>query len=106
VFISYSHVDKKYADDLARRLYRARIQYFRDTESIAPGQKIDKSVYEALNNASHMIVLISPALAKSAWIPYEMGYAQAKGISVVPYLLHENMEVPSFLANYKYIQGH
>jgi hypothetical protein len=105
VFISYSHTDKKFADDLARRLDRARIQYFLDTESIAPGQKIDKSVYDALNHASHMIVLISPALTKSAWVPYEMGYAMAREIIVIPYLMHESMEAPGFIANYKYLRG-
>jgi len=105
VFISYSHIDKKVADELARRLSRARIQFFLDTESIAPGQKIDNVVYDALNHASHIVVVISPALAKSAWVPYELGYAMARDIIVLPYLVHESMDPPSFIANYKYLRG-
>lgn len=105
VFISYSHADKKLADEIARRLNRARIQFFLDRESILPGQKIDNTVYEALNHSSHIVVLISPALAKSAWVPYEMGYAMAREIIVVPYLVHESMDAPSFIANYSYLRG-
>ena len=105
VFISYSHKDKRFADDLARRLDTARIQYFLDTQSIAPGEAIDDKVHEALNHASHMVVLISPGSEESEWVPYEMGYANAKKATVIPYLLHEGMRVPSFIAKYKYLNG-
>ncbi len=105
VFISYSHVDKNHAAELARRLERARIQYFLDIEeSIALGTRLDTIVRESLDNASHMVVLISPAMAQSAWVPYEMGYARAKEIIVIPYLLHGDMSVPAFIANHRYVR--
>ena len=52
-----------------------------------------------------MIVLISPAGAKSDWVPYEMGFAKGKGITVIPYLLHPKMDVPSFIGDALCLRG-
>jgi hypothetical protein len=49
-----------------------------------------------------MIVFISPGSAKSVWVPYEMGFARAKNIVIIPYLSHSEMPVPSFIQDQKW----
>lgn len=104
VFISYSHDDADFAAGLAARLNRAGVPYFRDTEIIQWGEDIPDRVHSALDEATHLVVLISPGSAHSAWVAYEMGYARGRRITLVPYLLHPRMDVPGFIANIRHLR--
>lgn len=99
VFISYSHSDVGFAIGFSKRLSKARVKYFRDTSSIGWGESIPQRVREALEHATHLIVIISPGSEKSQWVAYEMGYAHGKNVALVPYLLHPDMEIPGFISN-------
>lgn len=103
VFISYSHDDADFASGLSTRLRRASIPHFRDTEAIAWGEYIPDRIHDALAQATHLIVLISPGSEQSQWVSYEMGFARGKDIVLVPYLLHPKMKVPGFLSNIRYL---
>ena len=60
VFISYSHVDAGFADGFSRRLEEADIPYFRDVKAIGWGEDISERVHQALEQATHLVVLLSP----------------------------------------------
>lgn len=104
VFISYSHSDAGPATTFSTRLARAGIPHFRDTEAIEWGESIPERVHDALERATHLVVLISPGSEQSQWVAYEMGYARGRGVTLIPYLLHPKMQVPGFVANIRYVQ--
>lgn len=99
VFISYSHADRKLADRLAARFRQRRVPHFLDVKRVAWGDDLPGTVHDALEKATHVLVIISPGSAKSSWVPYEIGFARARGIKVIPYLTHGEMDVPDFLRN-------
>lgn len=102
-FISYSHDDREFAARLSARLHLAGLSHFRDTDQIAWGEYIPDRIHSALNQATHLIVLISPGSEQSQWVSYEMGFARGRNIVLVPYLLHPRMKVPGFLENIRYL---
>jgi transcriptional regulator with XRE-family HTH domain len=104
VFLSYSHDDKRFAENFCERLRTAGIHYFRDVKSIPFGGNIPDKVHEALQQATHLVVLVSPSSAKSQWVPYEMGYAKGRNVVLIPYLMHAGMDPPPFIASQRYLQ--
>jgi hypothetical protein len=105
VFISYSHVDKDFAIEFGRRLKQAGITHFRDDEMIKWGDDIPAKVHEAIERATHLVVLISPGSEQSQWVAYEMGYARGRKIQLIPYILHPSMKLPHFIASKRYLEN-
>ena len=103
VFISYSHSDSEAASRLSSKLKAANIRHFRDKDGIAWGESIPKRVHDALQQATHLIVLISPGSEKSQWVAYEMGYGQGREAKIIPFLLHPSMNVPGFISDLRYV---
>lgn len=104
VFISYCHDDKTVAVEFGRRLTALGVQHFRDEDSIDWGEDIPSKVHEALERATHLVVLISPGIERSQWVAYETGYARGRRVQVVPYLLHPQMKLPGFVSSKRYIK--
>lgn len=82
-FISYSHADEKWARWLHMRLERFRPPkglrvsgplkpIFRDREELAASSDLSTSIQEALIAAESLIVICSPASAKSQWVDEEI----------------------------------
>jgi hypothetical protein len=105
VFISYSHADSTFAAKFAERLRSSKIAHFRDVEFIDWGEDIPDRVHDALEKATHLVVLISPGSEDSQWVAYEMGYAKGRKVTVVPYLLHPKMKLPGFISSLRYLQS-
>jgi TIR domain len=102
VFISYSHIDNVFVQQLAELLDVKKIPYFLDRRNIDWGDDIAQSIEDSLGNASHLIVVISPASLKSSWVPYEIGIARANGVKILPLLTHPSLDLPGFIANLSY----
>lgn len=96
-FISYSHRDWVFSRRLHRRLERyrpprgafgaappgdkwsTRIKpVFRDQEELASSDNLSASIQEALDGSEILIVLCSPASAKSRWVNEEIRYFREK----------------------------
>jgi hypothetical protein len=103
VFISYSHIDSAVADDICQCLDGEAISYFRDIKKVDWGDSINLEVRAALEKASAVVVIISPASLKSYWVPYEIGYALAFRKRILPYLVHPSLDVPPFIGDLKYL---
>ena len=83
VFVSYtsSHPhDKKLARALANALKRWRIDLFFDDYSLEPGQNIERTIFAALPECTHFLVVVSTASADRPWVRREIDAAleQAK----------------------------
>jgi len=99
VFISYSHVDKGFARRLSKRLIQIGVNCFLDEKNIEWGDPITDKVRESLNQCTAIIVILSPASLKSAWVPFEVGQAVSAGKRVLPLLTHPSLDVPLYLAD-------
>ncbi len=104
VFVSYSHVDASLASELGLAIDNLGITYFRDSKDIKWGDSIDVTVQTALEDANALMVIVSPASLNSLWVPYEIGYFSALKRPILPYLTHPSLELPSYIANRKYVE--
>lgn len=102
VFVSYSHVDSIVANQIADVLTRAAVDYFRDVKDMDWGDRIETGVQTALEDANALLVVVSPASLKSAWVPYEIGYFSALKRRILPFLVHPSLDVPTYLSALKH----
>lgn len=105
VFISYSSEDENIAQELAAALTELGVKNFLDKKDIAPGEDINKKIKKELSECSAVIVIVSPATARSSWVPFEIGHAMAKQKKILPFLTHQSLEdgLPSYLRAIKYV---
>ena len=71
VFISYSHKDQAFARELTRRLEADGISVWIDYKSATWGKPFPASIEEGLDRTRHIICLMSPSWAASAWSAIE-----------------------------------
>ena len=104
VFISYSRIDKEFARRLLRKLAKIGINCFLDEKNIEWGNSISDTISGALKECAAVIVIISPASLKSAWVPFEVGQAVSTGKRILPLLTHPALDVPLYLANFNCVK--
>jgi hypothetical protein len=75
VFVSHSSEDGEWARKLMQRLERAGLEVWDAASKILPGDNWALEIGRALERADAMIVLISPASAKSPTVQKEIEYA-------------------------------
>ena len=96
-YISYSHADERWAAWLQRALESYRVParvlsqqtgklqsrrmspVFRDREDLSSGHSLTSSLLEALRVSEALIIVCSPAAAKSRWVNEEVRQFQALG---------------------------
>lgn len=98
VFISYRRGQESPAarlleQHLTHRLW-PRASIFRDTSLILPGDELKRSIDEALEQSVAVIAFISRDWEPTEWIRYELGYAFARGVHVIPVVI-EGAPAPS-----------
>ena len=88
-FISYSRADRQIAQTLQRNLERYVLpqaseilgpnasdrpfrRVFRDEDELVPGQDLPGRIREGLEHSEFLVVLCSPAAAKSSWVDKEL----------------------------------
>ncbi len=93
IFISHSQKDKEVAvefkeilEDFAR-IYPGKQEVFLSSDlssdQIKTGQwKADFE--EHLKDSTHFVVLVTPNSLHSTWVTYEIGYALARGLEIIP----------------------
>lgn len=107
LFISYSSLDKHYANYLFADLSEAGHDPWIDDWNIRAGQSIPEEIQKGLESGDYIIVLLSPNSIKSKWVQSEwqsMYWDEMNNqeIKVIPVLL-EDCEIPHFLKIKKYI---
>ncbi|HEX2907062.1 MAG TPA: toll/interleukin-1 receptor domain-containing protein, partial [Phototrophicaceae bacterium] len=86
IFLSYSRRDEDLMHRVRDSLRADGLEVWTD-ENLAPGTRSWKSAIEsALENASCLVVILSPDSKKSAWVREEMNYAEAQNIRIFPLL--------------------
>ncbi len=97
VFLSYADSERDLARELADRLTGAGVQVWFDEREIAAGENWAEAVQRALEDASALVILLSPAAVQSRWVRREIEYAlgspRFEG-RVVPVQVHPTRKAP------------
>jgi len=93
LFISYSHQDKATAAAITKSCVTAGMPYFQDEKDVMWGDSISAAVARGLSDSTHLLVIVSPATVKSWWVPFEIGRAVERHMTILPYLTHPSLEL-------------
>ncbi len=101
VFISYSHNDADFAEELASNLVRGNVQVWIDRWELHVGDSILTRIQEAIGGASALIVILSQSSVESEWCKKELNAGlvrelDEKRVVVLPVLV-DDCEIPLFL---------
>lgn len=106
VFISYSHADREFVDNLAAQLIRRNARVWIDRWELNVGDSILNNVQNAIQDASALIVVLSKASIESEWCKKELSAGlirelEERRVVVLPALL-EDCPIPVFLREKMY----
>ncbi len=87
IFISYSRKDLDFVRRLADDLKGRGAPVWLDVLAIPPGKRWDDVLENALEDSSHLLLVVSKASARSQNVRDELAYAIDKGKQVIPLIL-------------------
>ena len=111
IFISHIHEEAPLAKVFKEELEATSVGQWQvfvssDKGSVTLGDQWFSKIDDALTGHSLLLVLCSPVSLSRLWIGYEVGYAAAKGVPIIP-ICHSGMKpdkTPSFLSRYQGVQ--
>ena len=106
IFVSYSHSNKQFVDQLCRNLISEKIHLWMDRWELRPGDSLIDSVQIALEHAGAILVVLSKSYTESTWCKKEMNSGlirdlEEKGNIIIPIVI-EDCEIPIFLREKMY----
>jgi hypothetical protein len=92
IFISYANAEAGFAEALKNALSELGHTLWWFEEGIAPGQKLQETIFDQLRNADALLILVSPSSLRSQWVGHELGaalaYSEERGKPlIIPVLL-------------------
>jgi len=101
VFISYSHENKEFVDQLAMQLVQQNVHIWLDRWELNLGDSIIDKIQEAADGASALLVILSKTSVDSEWCKKELSVGllrelEEKRVVVMPVLL-EDCKIPLFV---------
>lgn len=101
VFISYSHTDKSFVNQLATHLAKNKVHVWVDTWELHVGDSLVSKIQQAIQEASALLVILSKSSTISEWCKKELTAGlirelDEKRVVVLPVLV-EDCEIPLFL---------
>lgn len=102
VFLSHASVDDDVALDVAEKLERSGARVWIDNKSIPEGERWDRVVWKALQEAQVMVLLISPSAMRSENVMDEVNYWLDERKLIIPILIQKT-EIYFRLRRFQYI---
>ncbi|MFT6099930.1 MAG: hypothetical protein ACJAYF_002480 [Arenicella sp.] len=107
IFLSYSHQDQKYADNISKHLTEAGHEVWQDKLNLKVGDNLIEKVSVGIKKAQAVIVIVSENSRKSKWVMHEisalaLGDLSSKDRRVIPVLV-DSSTVPSYLSKFLYV---
>ena len=97
VFISYAHADAQFVrDQLLPALQQLGYAVWLDLDSISGSTEWQSAITQGIQNASVVIVALSPNSCASAFVERELGYAQSCKRPILPVII-EGCQLPQSL---------
>jgi TIR domain len=88
IFISHSTADSWVAKHVADDLEKRGVDCFLAIKQLATGADIAPAIRRELRNSDELLLLLSPASVKSAWVMSEISMADVLEMPIAPILLH------------------
>jgi formylglycine-generating enzyme required for sulfatase activity len=106
VFISYSHADSQFVDQLADKLKASGVGVWIDKWEIQVGDSITGKVNQAIEASDFLVAVLSRASVKSKWVKEELNTAlirniEGKNAFILPVLIEE-CKIPEMLRHRRY----
>jgi hypothetical protein len=101
-FVSYAREDAEFVLRLTKDLRAGGAGVWIDQLDIAPGQRWDRAVEDALAKCLQLVVVLSPAAVESTNVMDEVSLALEDGKIVVP-VLHRDCKIPFRLRRLQYV---
>jgi len=84
VFVSYADADRDVIERIRQELERRGMgEIVFDVDDVEPGVDVPSAIREALRVAEAMVVVVSAAGLRSAWVRHELGAAVVRQIPVI-----------------------
>lgn len=93
VFISHSHKDKAYVDELDAKFREFYLDAWVD-DRIPYGAVWPREIEEKVNSCDAFVLVMTPNSYKSNWVQSELAHAQQKGKPIFPLLLEGDRWIP------------
>jgi len=106
VFLSYSFKDKPWVSEFASALRGAGVKAWFDVSELAPGERWQDKVQEALRDSSTLIIILSPNSVESPRTFFELGAALAGKKRIIPVVTEDFdlMRVASLLRQFQFLK--
>jgi photosystem II stability/assembly factor-like uncharacterized protein len=101
-FVSYSREDSEFVLRLAEDLKAAGANVWLDQLDVAPGQRWDRTVEDALQRCPRMLLILSPPSVNSDNVMDEVSFALEEGKTIIP-ILFKDCPIPFRLRRVQYI---
>lgn len=106
VFLSYSTNDRSWASRFARSLRDSGVEAWFDEYELAPGERWQDSIQEALRASRFLVVLISESSMHSPWTFFELGAAVADNKRIIS-VVTEDVDIagmPVLLRQFQFLR--
>ena len=106
VFISYSHEDKEFVEQLAFQLVAHRANVWLDKWELSVGDSIINKIQDAIKTASALLIILSRSSVESEWCKKELTSGllrelEERRVVVLPIVI-DDCEIPLFLRDKLY----
>jgi hypothetical protein len=105
-FISYSHEDASFVDQLAEDLVASGVGVWLDRWEIRVGDSISDRIQSGLQESDYLLVVLSPNSVNSPWVHEELNAArfrqlESRRVVVLP-VLYQDCEIPPLMTDKYY----
>jgi len=84
IFLSYSHLDRSLALELAHKFSASGLKCFLSEKDLSSGDEWVKKIRESIKESERVMLLITPRSVKSPWIFIEAGAAWMENKPIIP----------------------
>ena len=88
VFISHSSRDRWVASVMAEKVEARGARAWLDVKSLMGGEVVVSEILKALDACDEAVILVTPAIAQSQWIVFELGVVRGLRKHVTPVFYH------------------
>lgn len=106
IFLSYSNKDKSWVSEFVSSLKEAGVKTWFDVHELAPGERWDDKLQQALRESSIIVVILSKNSVDSPGIFFELGAAIADKKRIIPVLVGdvESKRIPLLLKRFQFLK--
>src|SRR5262245_28281157 len=106
IFISHSAKDRDWVAAFTESLQDAGVKGWFDVSSLAPGERWQDRIQEALRDSKFLVMIVSEDYVASPWTFFELGAAVADRKRIIPVVTQDVKveQLPPLLRQYQFLR--